>query len=55
MVGLTDKIVEARLESLYKQYGVLSCKDGLMSRFLRWYILREIKRLEKFKGVDNEC
>jgi len=49
-----DKMVDKTLDGLYHEYSKIN-GTGLLSRFGRWILLKQIKRLEKEKEVKTDA
>lgn len=51
---MKNEAIDKTLDGLYSQFGKLCQSDGLGTRFLRWIVLKEIKKLERLKEVKQE-
>ena len=52
---MKNEAIDKTLDGLYSQFGELCRSNGLVTRFLRWLVLKEIKKLERLKEVKKDA
>jgi len=50
---MLDKMSDKTLDNLYSQYGNIQ-GNGMIARFFRWIILKQIHKLEKEKTKEEK-